>query len=393
MDEHPSAVAPGPVPRSVQAAAAWSWRILLIAALAAGAFWLLARLSAILVPVAAALLLAVLLTPLRALLERRCRLPRSLAVAVSVVGMLATIVALVWTAGQQLVQGFTNLADQAVAGFDQARAWLFDGPLGIEAEQIETYWQQASDFLAGGDWIGPVATGALGAAMTAGQVLIALLVTVFCTIFFLHDGARIWAWTLRLLPRSAREPVHQAGRRAVVTLSAYVRTQALVALVEAVGIGIGAAFFVPGPAVPLAILVFFGAFIPFAGALITGAIAVAVVLVAQGWVAALVMLAVLVAVNQAESHLLQPLMMGHAVSLHPVAVALVVATGSLIAGVMGALFAVPVAAVLNTVVLYLAGTDKFPELASGSDDGGGSDDDGSDDDDDAAAGVPELVTV
>src|SRR5690606_6070075 len=142
------------------------------------------------------------------------------------------------------------------------------------------------------------------------------------------------------------------------------RTQILVAAVDAVGIGVGAAFFVPGLAVPLGILVFVGSFIPIVGAIVTGSIAVLVVLVAQGWVQALVMLGIVLLVQQIEGHILQPFLMGHAVSLHPVAVLLVVAAGSFAAGIVGALFAVPLAAVLNTVVLYLHGHDKFPELGT-----------------------------
>ena len=337
----------------MRASASWAWRLLVISAAVTVAIWLIGYLSTILVPVAAAVLLAILLAPTRDFLELRCRCPRGLAVAVSVVGLAAFLVGLVWMAGQQILHGFTDLADQAVVGFAQARDWILDGPLGIDAAVIEEQWDQVAGFLAYGQWVPTAATGALGAAATAGQLVLGLLITVFCTVFFLADGAKVWTWLVRLLPVPARSRVDLAGGRCRATLSAYVRTQGLVALVEAVGIGIAAAFFVPRLAVPIAILVFFGAFIPFAGVVVAGAIAIAVVLVAQGWVAALVMLGVFVLVNQAESHLLQPLMMGHAVSLHPVAVALAVATGSLLAGVIGAFFAVPVTAVLNTAITAL----------------------------------------
>jgi putative heme transporter len=188
------------------------------------------------------------------------------------------------------------------------------------------------------------------------------LISLFCTLFFLHDGRHIWAWVVGLLPRHSRERVHQAGRRGLVTLGGYTRTQILVALVDAVGIGLGAVVLGVPLALPLAALVFIGSFIPIVGALATGFIAILVALVAQGPADALWMLVIVLVVQQIEGHVLQPLLMGHAVSLHPVAVILAVAAGSLAAGIVGALFAVPIVAVLNTVILYLHGHDKFPDL-------------------------------
>ncbi|PZR54292.1 AI-2E family transporter [Xylanimonas oleitrophica] len=351
------------VPLSVRAAAAWSWRVLLIGAMLAGVVWLTAKLSTIVVPVAVALLLTVLLRPVRSFLER-VRFPRGLATATAIVGFILVVTALVSLAGRQIVSGFADLADQAVAGFNEVRDWLADGPLGIDNDQLNEYWDQLSGAITDGAGASSIVTGALGAATTVGHVLVGALIALFCTIFFLQDGRSIWTWLVNLLPIASREKVHQAGRRAIVTLSAYVRTQILVALVDAVGIGVGAAFFVPALALPIGILVFVGSFIPIIGAIVTGAIAVAVVLVAQGWVAALIMLGIVLLVQQAESHILQPFLMGHAVSLHPVAVVLVVAAGSLAAGIVGALFAVPFAAVLNTFLLYLHGHDKFPELGT-----------------------------
>ncbi|QAY61999.1 AI-2E family transporter [Xylanimonas allomyrinae] len=359
-------VRPGahPVPGSVRAAAAWSWRLLLIGLLVAAVLWLLSQLKTIVVPVAVAVLLAVLLRPLRDTLERWLRLRRGLATAVSMLGFLAVVVALVALAGRQIVAGFTDLADQAVAGFDEVRAWLASGPLDIGTDQLNGYWEQISDALTDAGGTSTIVTGALGAATTVGHVLVGALIALFCTVFFLIDGRGIWTWLVNLLPMGAREKVHQAGRRGIVTLSAYVRTQVLVALVDAAGIGIGSAFFVPALALPLGILVFVGSFVPIVGAIVTGVIACVVVLVAQGWVAALIMLAIVLLVQQIEGHVLQPFLMGHAVSLHPVAVVLVVAAGSLAAGIIGALFSVPLAAVLNTVMLYLHGTDKFPALGT-----------------------------
>ncbi len=349
------------VPLSVRAAASWSWRLLLVAAAIAVLLWLLGTLKTIVVPVAVALLLTILLSPLRAALQR-AGLPRGLAVALSIVGLIAFVSALVTMAGRSLVAGFTDLRDQAVAGFQELVRWLSDGPLGLDSARLSELGDQIQGSVTGAS--SSLIAGALGAATTVGHVLVGMLIAIFCTIFFLLDGRTIWAWLVNLLPIGAREKVHQAGRRGLVTLSAYVRTQILVALVDGVGIGIGSAFFVPSLALPIGILVFVGSFVPIIGAIMTGAVAVVVVLVAEGWVAALIMLGIVLLVQQAESHILQPLLMGHAVSLHPVAVVLVVAAGSLAAGIVGALFAVPLAAVLNTVLLYLHGHDKFPELGT-----------------------------
>lgn len=348
------------VPLSVRAAASWSWRVLLIAAAVAAFLWLLAALKTIVVPVAIALLVTILLAPVRRTLQR-WHLSKGLATALSILGLIVLVGGLVTLAGTSIVSGFQDLADQAVEGFRQFTTWLAEGPLKLDAQQLSEYGQQLQSSLVESSGL---VSGALGAATTVGHVFVGALIALFCTIFFLLDGRTIWTWLVNLLPVRARENVHQAGRRGLVTLSAYVRTQILVAFVDAVGIGVGSVFFVPALALPIGILVFVGSFVPIIGAIVTGAIATAVVLVAKGWIAALIMLGIVLLVQQAESHILQPFLMGHAVSLHPVAVVLVVAAGSLAAGIVGALFAVPLAAVLNTVLLYFHGHDKFPELGT-----------------------------
>jgi predicted PurR-regulated permease PerM len=351
-----------PVPPSVRAAASWSWRFLLIAAGLALLGWLLAYFKVLVVAVAVAVLLSVLLAPVATWLHRRARLPHGLASAVAVLGMLAVVGGIIALAGNSIVNGFGELRDEALAGFQQLIDWLSDGPLALTATQLEDYSQQVTDLVSTNS--SSLVTGALSVTTTVGHVVAGSLITLFCTLFFLHDGRHIWAWVVGLLPRGSREKVHQAGRRGLVTLGGYTRTQILVALVDAAGIGIGAAILGVPLALPLAALVFIGSFIPIIGALFTGAIAILVALVAQGPVDALIMLGIVLLVQQIEGHVLQPLLMGHAVSLHPVAVILAVAAGSFAAGIVGALFAVPIVAVLNTVILYLHGHDKFPDLGA-----------------------------
>lgn len=350
----------GAVPPAIRAAASWSWRILLIGAFVAAALWLLTLLKTIVIPVAVALLLTIMLTPVRRLLNEKLRLPRALAAGVSLIGLVIVVAGLITLAGQSIANGFADLQTQAISGFTELWTQV-SAQFGLEKE-LASYSQDILDQLEAQQ--GAIVSGALGAAATAGSVLVGALIALFCTFFFLHDPRGIWSWIVGLLPLSSRERVNQAGRRGAVTLAAYTRTQILVAAVDAVGIGVGAMFFVPSLALPIGILVFVGSFVPVVGAIVTGVIAIVVVLVSNGWVAALIMLGVVLLVQQIESHALQPFLMGHAVSLHPVAVILAVAAGSYAAGIVGALFAVPLAAVLNTVILYLNGHDKFPELGA-----------------------------
>jgi predicted PurR-regulated permease PerM len=200
-------------------------------------------------------------------------------------------------------------------------------------------------------------TGALAATSTAGHVVTGLFLTLFTTYFFLAQGTSIWAWLVRLLPRPARRPLDEAARRGWVTLTAFVRATILVALTDAVGIGLGAALLGVPLAFPLGVLVFLAAFVPVVGALVSGSVAVLIALVAVGPVKALIMLGVVVVVQQLESHVLQPFLLGRAVSVHPLAVILGIAAGALTAGILGALFAVPLVAVGHTVAVSLSGRE------------------------------------
>ncbi len=350
------------VPPSVRAAASWSWRLLLIGAALAVLLWLVAQLKVVVVPVAVALLLTVLLTPFVGWLHHRLRLPRGAAAGLAVVALVAVVGTLLGLAGRSVVRGIGDLWSQASEGVDTILDWLATGPLQLSTEDMQTWVDRIQESASGAG--SSVLSGVVTGATTVGHVLAGAIIALFCTFFFLLDGRAIWAWVVGLLPRGSREHVHQAARRGVVTLGAYTRTQILVAAVDAIGIGVGAAILGVPLALPLAILVFLGSFVPIVGAVVTGSIAVLVALVSQGPGAAIIMLAIVLGVQQLEGHVLQPFLMGHAVSLHPVAVLLSVAAGSFVAGIVGALFAVPVAAVLNTVVLYLHGHDKFPQLGT-----------------------------
>jgi predicted PurR-regulated permease PerM len=186
-------------------------------------------------------------------------------------------------------------------------------------------------------------------------VLAGVFIALFSTYFFLAQGRAIWVWLVRLLPRAAHHRLDVAAQRGWVTLTSFVRATVVVALTDAVGISLGAAVLGVPLVVPLGVLVFLGAFVPVVGALVSGSVAVLIALVAVGPVKALLMLAVVIGVQQLESHVLQPFLLGRAVSVHPLAVILGIAAGALVAGILGALFAVPLIAMGNTMVLSLAG--------------------------------------
>ena len=180
------------------------------------------------------------------------------------------------------------------------------------------------------------------------------LLTIFSLIFLLIDGPRIWRWILRLVPSRARAAFDGAGRAGWVSVGHYVRIQIFVAFVDAVGIGVGAAILQVPLAIPIAVLVFLGAFVPFLGTIAAGSIATFIALIYNGPVNALIMLAIVILVNQIEGHILQPLVMGNAVRVHPLAVVLAVSSGALVAGIPGALFAVPLVASLNSMAKYIS---------------------------------------
>ena len=340
------------IPYGVRIAASWSWRLGLIILMAAALVWLLSRVSFLLIPVMVAALLAGLLSPVKNWL-RRNRVPNGLAVALTVLGFIGLVGGALALVGRQLVAGFSELWSEALTGIQKIQVWLADGPLHLTAAQIDQYLKEGTAALQNNT--SSILSGALSFGSTAGHFAAGMILALFILIFFLLEGDRIWSFLVRLLPRRARSAADGAGRVGWTSMVSYVRVQMLVAFVDAVGIGVGAAILGVPLALPLGVLVFLGSFIPIVGALVTGAVAVLLALVANGWVNALIMLGVVLLVQQLESHILQPLIMGKAVKLHPVAVILAVAAGSYLAGIPGALFSGPILAVANSSIRYIAG--------------------------------------
>lgn len=355
------------VPRGVEIAAAWGWRAIVISIAGLGILWLVAYFALITLPLAIALLIAALTSPLVNGL-RRFGVPRGVAAISVVIGTIAVVGLLLTFAGQQVASGAQDLVDSTVQGLDEIRDWLKNGPLHASDAQIDDYIAQAQNAIveqtADADWFSQATE--VGSAL--GHVFAAFFIVLFSTYFFLADGDRIWAWIVRLAPRVARSRVDSSGRVAWISLTQFVRATVIVAAVDSIGIMIGAAILQVPFVLAIGVLVFLGAFVPMIGATVAGTVAVLVALVDQGPVTALIMLAVVIGVQQLEGHVLQPFLMGRWVSVHPLGVILAIAAGVLVAGIAGALVAVPLAAAVNAVVQHLAahteiGADPEAELA------------------------------
>jgi predicted PurR-regulated permease PerM len=335
----------------MQVASAWAWRFVVLAAAAYLLLQVVGRIQVVIVPIAIAILISALLQPLAAMLAKR-GMPPALATLSVLVGGLIGIGLLVWLVVSQFRSGWDDLSSQVSGGVDKIRDWLVTGPLGLSESEIDDYVQRAREAVSQNREA--LTSGAVGAAATAGHVLTGVLLAFFATIFLVKDGRRIWLWVVNLFPRGSRNRVDGAGLRGWHTLISYVRATLAVAFVDAVGIGIGAAVLGVPLALPLAVIVFLGSFVPIIGALLSGLIAVLVALVAKGPVTALILLLVVLLVQQIEGHILQPFLLGRAVKVHPLAVVLAIATGSLLAGIIGALVAVPIVAVANSMAAYLS---------------------------------------
>lgn len=360
-DVHPGSA----VPWRLRAAAEWSWRLLVIGVAGYVLTVVLREFSEIAVPVAVATLLAALLAPANTWL--RARMPKVAAAATCVVGLIIVVGTLLTLVGSQVSGGMGELTAKVVTGLDQVREWV-RSTFHITDSQFTTYFEQLKSTISAGGNLGSTAAKA---GLTATHFVAGTFLALFSLIFFLYDGRRIASWLVGLFPRSARAKVDGAATIAWEQLTSFVRATVLVAFVDAVGIGLGAAVLRVPFAGAIFVLVFLGSFVPIVGALVSGAVAVLLALVAHGPVMALVMLGVVLAVQQLEAHILQPFLLGRAVAIHPLGVVLGIGLGVVVAGVVGALFAVPTIAVANAVGKYLLADDPSgpPVVALASDPG------------------------
>jgi len=347
-----SVLAPSPIPAPLRVAADVSARFLLVIAAAWVVIYLLVQIRVVAIPVAIALLLAALLAPVVSAAVEHLRLPKGVATGVVLIGAIALFGGVLSFVINAFIAGLPDLQARLVQSYQLTfRPLLAGPPLSIPMERLDNLSGELQQSISAN--MSAITSGALSTAATVGELASGTLLLLFVLIFFLHDGARIWHFVLRIIPLAQRRRVDTAGERAFASLVGYTRAPVVVAVVDAVGIGIGLwAVGVP-LVVPLAALVFLGAFIPVVGAVLSGSVAVLVALVANGLVPAAIVLGVVIAVMQLESHVLQPILLGRAVQLHPLAVVLAVAGGVVLAGIVGALLSVPLIAVLSAAVRSL----------------------------------------
>lgn len=338
------------LPRGVRTAGAWAWRFILFCVAAYLALRLISLLRVVIIPVVVALLLAAMFQPVAALLVKR-GMKRSLAAGLVLIAALVVVFGGLSLIIRTFINQLDSLSTQVGDGINEVQKWLSQGPLHISNDQLGQYADRIRDAITQNQ--GTLTSGALSTATTLGELVTGFFLVLFTLFFFLRDGGQIWNFLCRLLPRDARRATARAGHYSWHTLVSYVHATVLVAFVDAVGIGIGLLILRVPLAVPLAALVFLGAFIPVVGATLSGVVAILVALVTNGPFSALIVLLIVIAVQQLEGHILQPLIMGRAVALHPLAVILAIASGIVVAGIVGGLIAVPLLAVLNTAIRYL----------------------------------------
>ncbi|HEY1176023.1 MAG TPA: AI-2E family transporter [Phytomonospora sp.] len=346
------------VPQGMRVAGAWAWRIIAVSVVVLAFLYLADMLAIVVIPVLISLLLSAILQPFSALLVR-WHVPRSLAAGLVLVAGLAAVAGILTGVISEFVDGVPDLVKNVETGIGQIQDWAEKGPLHLTDKQIADFFAEVNTMI--GNWFAANKDTAAGTAVeTAGagvgvalDILTGLFLVLFSTFFFIRDGDRIWRFVTAPLPTDSRETFRAAGRASWRTLVSYTRATILVAFIDAVGIGLGLVIMKIPLAIPLAALVFLTAFIPIVGATFSGAVAVLVALVADGWVTALIVFGIVIVVQQVESHLLQPLLLGRAVSVHPLAVILAIGAGLVLAGIIGALIAVPLVAMANTGVRHL----------------------------------------
>ncbi len=343
------------VPLALRVSAGWSWRLIVTGAAIYILLMVVGRVRIVVIPIIAGLLIAALIHPLAHRLQR-LGLPRLGAAFVALFIFFAVLAGAAVAVGFNAANEIPTVSDQVSEGVEQIRGYLTDGPLHLSQTQLDDLVDDIRRNLANNR--GRLVSGVISGASVAAEVLTSLLVALFSTFFFLYDGERIWSWIVTRFPDAAEDRVRGAGREAWHTITGYIRGTVFVAAVDAIGIAIGLIGVGVPLVAPLALLTFFGGFVPIIGATVAGVAAVLVTLVSQGVTDALIILGVVLAVQQLEGHVLQPLVMRRAVQLHPLAIVIALSAGGVLAGIPGAIAAVPFVAVVNRVAGYLAATGK-----------------------------------
>jgi len=342
--EPPPELRAGSVPRWLQTSAAWSWRLLLLAA----ALYVAARVAALLyivvVPCAAAILLTALLQPLTAPLRRRGMSPLAATWCI----LLLAIVLLGgagWLVTTRVQADYPSLVTQFKHTTTQVQAWLAGPPFHLHTGSLQ---QLSNDVV---KYLSQHKSAVEGTVVTGSRIVVELLAGVvlcfFVSFFLIKDGTRIWQWLTSRFQPERRRRADLAGAAAWQAVVYYVRGTVAIAAIHAVVLGVTLTIIGAPLVAPLALFMFVAAFVPLLGVLVAGAVALLVVLATKGWIAAIIVLIVMVVMNQLEGHLLQPQVVGKMVRLHPLAVILVLAVGGVVAGIAGAVVAVPITAAIT----------------------------------------------
>ena len=341
-----------PVPRALQRAAAWSWRLLVIGLLIYVAFRVASALSLVVLPCIAALLLTALLQPLTARL-RRAGLPSLAATWCTVLAAIIILAGISILAANRVSADYPRLQTEVKHTAHEVQASLAGAPFHLNSVRLQEYYNDLVHFLSQHKSL--IAGTVVAGGKIVLELLTGLVLVIFITFFLLKDGERIWAWLIKGLRPEPRQRADNAGAAAWAALVNYVRGTTAVAAIHAVFIGLALWLLGVPLLVPLIILVFVAAYVPLIGILVAGALAILVTLGTKGWIAAVILLGVFLLENQIESHLLQPLVVGRIVRLHPLAIILVLAVGGIVAGIAGAIVAVPAAAAISYAWPHLRG--------------------------------------
>lgn len=335
------------VARALQVAAAWTWRILLVAAGVYAVARAVAHVPIVTIPFVVALLLTAVLGPVMRRFERS-RVPHSLAAFLSLLLGIAVIGAISTFVVMQISGNAPRLGEQFTQSIDDGVRWLHEGPLHVSDDQVDAWATELNSTVSRNQ--GTLVSGAISTLGTLSEFVAGGLLLLLSTFFLLRDGELIWGWVLGLLPHDARARVDQVGRVGWHTLGGYMRGVTIIATLHATTIFVVLIVLKVPMAMALAVLIFLGSFVPMIGMTVTGAFCIVISLIEHGVGAAVVVAITIIVLVQLEAHLLQPLIMSRNVEVHPLGVALSVLAGTTLWGIPGALFAVPLVAFANATI-------------------------------------------
>ena len=349
-----------PVPRWLRSGAAIAWRLLVLVAAIALAAYALAYLRIVVLPIIVAILVSTVLSPATRWLTRH-RFSDGAAALTVLLGAIAVLATALTMAGAAVARQVADLGDSVQEGIREAGDALSEPPFDVSQADIDRYIDNAGDQLS--DSSGALTGGVVHGAVLAGEVITGLIIMLLLLFFFLKDGPKLWRWVVDTFGGRQRTRLDELARRSYFALTGYVRGLVLVGAADATMIGAGLAILGVPLVIPLMLLTFLAAFVPLIGAFSAGLAAVLIALVDGGLVTALIVLGLVIAVQQVEGHLLYPLIMGRTIHIHPIAVILALATGGILAGIIGVFISVPILTVAATALAFARDTRGPPVQA------------------------------